>query len=453
MRLTAFDVRHWNLSHGSVASHSLVATAALGFACGPVVDPPGGETDPDPSTSTTYYYSDSDYDYCADGTAGCCYYETDGCNYDPECGYDFCLGIGEICADVDTCIYSDVLTECASEVSTVALELPVDQVHLVVSLAFVEVDGDPGRELVVGRLGRAELYLDAEPTPVELPWLDADILLDTVSGDFDGDGDVDLVMPTAQSGLLLMTSDGSGNFTAALDPAVALPTTSLEVLDWNGDGVLDLAGVDQDGQAGLLLGDGTGAFAPFMLVPQLDDFRSVIAGRFDDDALDDLLASDAASAATVYLGNAEGDLMGDTSLLGTIGRERLLLSGAIGGSAGNDIVGYPLPGAASGLFELWTDTTSDPRYFSFEGDGEVGLAALGDIDGDGSDDLVMSNASSLRYVPGSSDGEQATFSCIGSYSFVGASPVDALAVGDLDGNGRADVAYASLGVVTVVLTQ
>jgi hypothetical protein len=445
MSLASIDVRHWNLP--------LVATAALGLACGPTTDPMVGETDTDPSTSSATTYGDDYYDsdYCADGTAGCCY--DDGCYYEPECGFDFCLASGQFCVDESTCLYSEVLPECGTEVSVVLLDLPLDQVHLVTSLAFVEVDGDPGSELVVGRLGRAELYLDTVPVPVELPWVDPDVVLDTVAGDFDGDGDGDLAMSTAQSGLLLMTNDGSGTFTAALDPAVALPTMTLEVLDWNGDGVLDLAGVDQDGQAGLLLGDGTGAFEPFVLVPQLDELRSLVAGRFDDDVLDDLVVSDGGGTATVYLGNAGGDLMGDSSLISDIGRERLLLSGAIGGSAGVDILGYPPPEAPSGLFELWTNITDEARYFSLDGDGGVGPAALGDIDGDGSDDLVMSNVSSIRYLLGGSEGERATFACIGSFTFVGASAVDSMAVGDLDGNGRADVAYASAGVVTVLLTQ
>jgi hypothetical protein len=177
------------------------------------------------------------------------------------------------------------------------------------------------------------------------------------------------------------------------------------------------------------------------------------AGRFDGDALDDLVVFDDADATTVYLGNAEGDLDGDASLFSEVPRERRLLAGALGGGANDEILGLPGPGAVdtSSLLELWSDAGGDPQLSTITG--PIDRAAIGDLDGDGADDLVMAQLSSILYVRGGSSGENATLSCLASYYSSVPNVLDAMAVGDLDGNGRADVAYASLGAVTILLTE
>jgi hypothetical protein len=437
MRLASLDVRRWNLS--------LAAVAAATLGCGPVVTPEGEtDTDSDPPASTTY-----DEYYCADGTAGCCYYGA--CYYEPECFDDADCGPFGLCADGGTCVRTEEVPECESLIAAQVLELPVDDVHPFMSLAYVEVDGDPGQELVVGRLGRAELYLGAEPVPVELPGVETDGVLDAASGDLDGDGVLDLVLSTTGAGLLVMRGDGSGGFELSAEPAAAAPMQSLEALQWDGDGLLDLAGLTLDPpHAQIMRGTGMGSFAPPESLPMLATLDSLAFGRFDGDDLDDLVVQHGTSATTIYLGSPAGDVEGDTSLLGEIFDARTLLAGSIGGGPQDEVVALGPPRAGGwSLIELWPDATGTPRLYGL--DGQIVHAALGDLDGDGSDDLVASEATSVTYVRGSIDASGAALSCRAPYGSAG--PVDALAVGDLDGNGLDDMTYVSGGLVTVLLTQ
>lgn len=442
MGLASFDVRRWNLP--------LAAVAAAGLACGPTVAPEGeGETDTDPTAATTYDGYDYYDDYPCGGTAGCCY-EGD-CYDDPyECTEDVDCGPQGLCTEARTCQATTELLDCETTTEVVPLELPIDLAHSFTSLAFVEVDGDPGQELVVGRLGRTELYLGPEPTPVELPWDGNDAVLDAVSGDFDGNGTLDLVLPTLRS-LLVMTSDGAGGYTLSVDPSLSLPSKRVEALQWDGDGLLDLAGLGFDGQVQILLGNGVGSFVPYASLPDPSEIQSLARGRFGGDAQDDLVAHYSLGDTTVYLGSAAGDIDADASLLGELYQIRRLLSGAIGGGADDEIVSHAPAGMAGtwSLLELWTDGTGTPQLYAL--DGSIEQAAMGDIDGDGVDDVVVSDITTMSYLRGSSLDGGASLACRAIYSFPGT--VDALEVGDLDGNGRADVAYASQGVVTVLLTQ
>lgn len=443
--LPSLDVSRWNLP--------LAAVAAAGLACGPTVALEEGETDASTTGATTYYGDDyyGDDVYCADGTAGCCY----GDCYEPyECAEDLDCGPQGLCTEERTCQFTELLPDCESTTEVVPLALPLDLTHPFTSLAFVEADGDPGQELVVGRLGRTELYLGPEPTPVELPWERADAVLDAVSGDFGGDGLLDLVV-SGPAGLFMLLGNGV-DYTPMGVPFAELTTMQLEALDWDANGSLDLAGLTPDGDVIILLNlEGAGVFQAPIMLPNFAAIESMTRGRFGgaapDDALDDLAAYYSTGTTTVHLASPAGDTEEDMSLLGPVYEPRRLLSGAVGGGVNDEIVSHA-PARMSAdwsLLELWPDGAGVPLLYSLMG--SIERAAMGDIDGDGLDDVVVRDLTTLSYVRGSEVSGGAVLACRASYFLP--ETVDALEVGDLDGNGRDDVAYVSQGLVTVLLTQ
>lgn len=64
-------------------------------------------------------------------------------------------------------------------------------------------------------------------------------------------------------------------------------------------------------------------------------------------------------------------------------------------------------------------------------------------------DVVVRGGSTISYLRSSADG-LARLSCGNAH--VDAAPDEAMAVGDFDGNGRADVAIESAGTVSMLLT-
>jgi hypothetical protein len=121
------------------------------------------------------------------------------------------------------------------------------------------------------------------------------------TGDFDGDGNLDIIVKRrAVLGFNLWRGLGDGSFQiprittviTAYDPLPDEP--SVEYADLNGDGARDIAVWAQDqGQKGvaILLADGTGGFTATSLAPTVGTPKGIVAADFDGDGDLDLAAS------------------------------------------------------------------------------------------------------------------------------------------------------------------
>jgi len=176
-----------------------------------------------------------------------------------------------------------------------------------------------------------------------------------VLGDFNGDGKSDLVITeTPQSGpgsLLVLFGNGDGTFAR---PVVAGSNPGFIISgDFNADGKLDLAAASATG-IGILLGNGDGTFQPTRMVSSTAAQR-LVAGDVNLDGKLDLIATGAQTL--VFLGNGDG-----------------------------------------------TFHAAPPLNVS-------GVTLIGDINGDGSPDLVLSRppqsgpgTREIDVLPGNSDG-------------------------------------------------
>jgi hypothetical protein len=140
------------------------------------------------------------------------------------------------------------------------------------------------------------------------------------TGDFNGDGKLDLAVVNqcgsdpncASAGTVsILLGNGDGTFQSGSTNTVLFGPDSLVVGDFNGDGKLDLA-VGADGGAGtnfagvsVLLGNGDGTFAPAVNYTQLERVSSIAGGDFNGDGKEDL-ALTSGNLVSVLLGNGDG---------------------------------------------------------------------------------------------------------------------------------------------------
>jgi hypothetical protein len=220
--------------------------------------------------------------------------------------------------------------------------------------------------------------------------------------DLDGDGRLDVA--TSESDMLCVRlGNGDGTFR----PSTSYPAKGIayriRVADLDGDGILDLAQAQANGYfVSVLFGDGRGGFSP-----RADyyggelTFQSDVSD-FDRDGRPDLFVLDEAGAGMVaVLPGAGGRRFGGGNLLpAAYGCASLaigdlnadghpdLVVGCYGGRSTGVLLGLP-----GGDFGPWTNSP----------EGGLGIE-LSDVDGDGRVDAVTANDSALFVLPGRGDG-------------------------------------------------
>ncbi|HYK03974.1 MAG TPA: VCBS repeat-containing protein [Thermoanaerobaculia bacterium] len=244
------------------------------------------------------------------------------------------------------------------------------------------------------------------------------------AADFDGNGSNDLAVASHFTGVTVVLGDGRGTFVPASQeglifrppdaPEGPAPFTSRAVvaLDWNRDGLADVAAMSEGprGLLGVTVYENLGnAWRPVRAAAPEYVFGDVIAaGDVDGDGLPDLLT---ASQVTNYprvlrfSSNPDGRLaprQPETSLpvylvhsaglhdFGVDGRDELLIGYTSATSPRRAVLELlSFPAGAAPPRELWSD----------EGNGRIMALAAGDVNGDGSADVVA----------GLSDGRLLTF--------------------------------------------
>ena len=286
----------------------------------------------------------------------------------------------------------------------------------------------------------------------------------TAVADFNGDGNADIALslPDANE-IQVLLGNGDGTFTA-LTPISVNEPYSVATADLNGDGNPDLiAEICATQSLEILLGNGDGTFTQ-KSTPDVGGCPSSVAvGDFNGDGIPDLavaLATDPGvpSTVTILIGNGDGTFtqkaespaVGDDPLSITVGDFNG--DGVLDLAVANSFVDSGQPGTVTVLLGngdgTFTPTASSPT---------VGIlpysVAVGDVNGDGKADLVTTNVGSNTFsvLLGNGDG---TFAAPLSPA-AGTDPISG-AVADFNGDGLADLAAADNDphyTVTVQLSQ
>lgn len=224
-------------------------------------------------------------------------------------------------------------------------------------------------------------------------------------GDFNGDGYADAVVST-ENGVVILENDQTGTLSDIGTIGSSNSFSALELVDVNGDGILDLliGGSVSEAAQGVRLGDGTGTFTAMSGGPSLLNYYDIHVVDINGDGYLDIVGG-TASNVVQRLGQSDGSFGTATTFGQTASR---ITISDFNGDGINDILGAPTSTSWS-LSIQDTTYTNNERYFSLTTvEGALSamdyLSALQDSIGQS---LGKLGASQARLATGTSALEQA----------------------------------------------
>jgi hypothetical protein len=278
-----------------------------------------------------------------------------------------------------------------------------------------------------------------------------------VAGDFNGDGKIDVAVASsclddqcAQGAVTVLLGNGDGTFQSPVSYGTGGQySLSIVTGDFNGDGKLDVAVVNQSSSVSILLGNGDGTLQPAVVTSVGNVNLSIAAADFNGDGKTDLAldfnsGSSTGGSVQILLSGANGSLTPLGSPYPTGGNGGQYQVNVVGGSLGiadvnNDgaldiIIANQCQLADTGcsfgsLVTLFGngDGTFRSGPIQTVPDGNLYSLFLSDVNGDGILDAVATDPTGVEIFLGNGDGSFLTPTVYAGVQFPGQNTTLALA--------------------------
>lgn len=335
------------------------------------------------------------------------------------------------------------------------MDLAVDSVPQAVAIGAFQTGGPQSIASVSYSPGTVSILL-GNPDGTFQPKVDyavnpgADAI---ATGDFNGDGNLDLAVAAYDGTVSILLGNGDGTFKPQVQYSCFVTCTSVVVGDFNRDGKLDLA-LDSydggtDGSFGLviLLGNGDGTFQPPVGFPAPTRPQFLTTGDFNGDGILDIATVVAfGDTVAVYLGNGDGTFKPYVEYV-TGYEPQGITTADFRGDGKLDLVTANI-GAGTVSVLLGNGDGTFQNHVDYATGNSTWFVTAGDFNGDGKLDLAATNTAdnTVSILLGKGNG---TFAPQVAYG-VGAADY-AIAAGDLNGDGKLDLVVGNQNANTVSL--
>jgi hypothetical protein len=273
----------------------------------------------------------------------------------------------------------------------------------------------------------------------------------------------DISIASETPGLITRLGDGVGDYSTGASLSVGRHLSDTELVDLNGDGILDLVVTENfDAPASVfgpctnptpvvpvLLGNGTGGFTLSACLQARDHPNAVVAADFDEDGVADLVVVNAITSGT-------GNTSAEAVLFRGVGDGTFLPAVTVFNQRGHEIEVADFDGDAH--LDVVVAGEIGTHTLLGDGDGSFGAnvtimgsrsreVAIGDVNGDGAPDIAtvgseqLNNSDDLVWISLNLNDGSGGFAAATSY-LAGGHPID-VGLGDLDGDGFDDAVTAN----------